>query len=377
MFNWFKKKEEETPSSDRTAQAVPQSVAPTANETAPRKTGHWEETGRKIDDVLADDMFAGKDKAVVKQNLITLIEKGMAPKVLFSVLAALDTSFAQAPAENPAPSQTQRNISPPVVRQDKKTESEVPVFPPAEFYEYLAWIEDTDQYKRLYFDAQHQEDQDICCFCGGDPGTSPSITLLNRWRVHEKCYSLLAGNLNSLKSILEAKIFFDASPNVMSAFRLINTNWPGTPPDWQVRRQAILARAGNKCEDCGWQDDILEIRHIVPIDGGGNHAPENLIGLCSVCREQYKNDPALGTANESGERKNYCLQKMELVESARTENKDVRFTYRDEKGTISIRTITPKEWEYIDGTRFINGFCYLLNDDGVFDVRRMSNLEIT
>lgn len=376
MFNWFKKKEEETPSSDRTAQAMPQPVAATANETAPKRTGHWEETSRKIDDVLADDMFAEKDKVGIKQNLMALVEKGMSPKVLLSVLAALDTSPGQTPAADSAQPQTQQNTPSPAMQRDKNAENKAPNFSYAEFYEYLAWIEDTDQYRRLYSDAQQQENPDTCCFCGGDPSASPSITLLNGWRVHEKCYSLLAGNLNSLKSTLEAKIFFDASPNVMSSFRLINTYWPGTPPDWPVRRQAVLGRAGNNCEDCGWQDDILEIRHIVPIDRGGNHAPENLIGLCGVCCERYKNDPALGTCDENGAKKNYYRQKTELFEFALKDNKDVRFTYRDEKGVISIRTITPKEWEKVNGVPHINGFCYLLNDNGVFDVRRMSDLEI-
>lgn len=370
MFNWLKKKKE-TPSLTVTAPVQERSTEDAAIvNPPPAANATTDDAGNLVDAALDRINCAVKDKPAAKQKLLALITKGMPQESLLAVLDALAASPVQIPQIAPQPQKEPSKIS------DIYSEK----FPPADFYEFLAWVEDTEQYQRLYADAQGQPPPDTCCFCGGDPDASASITLLNGWRVHEKCYSLLTGNLKDLKSVLEAKILFDASPNVMSAFRFINTWWPGSPPDWEVRGRAVISRAGGKCEDCGKPDDdiddMLETYHIKPIENGGNHAMGNLICLCGACRSQYALDETLGTEDENHNRKTYLQRKMDLLDLALKGKKDVQFTYRDDKGVVSIRTIRPKEWEDREGVPYIVGFCYLLNDRGAFNLRAMTGLEI-
>lgn len=365
MFNWFMKKNE-TVSQEPTVSAQEQPSAPPANRASRQSSNAaGNDTDTLIDAALDQIELAEKNLPAIKQKLLALIEDGTPRELLLSVLGAL----AANPAPQSAPQPSQR---PSLISNDSSDK-----FPAAGFYEFLAWIEDTESYQRLYTDTLRQPPPDTCCFCGGNPDTSAPITLLNGWRVHEKCHSLLISNLQKLKSVLEARLLFDASPNVMSAFRFINTWWPGSPPDWQVRRKTIITRAKERCEDCGKPNDgSLEAHYIKPIEKGGNHALDNLICLCSACRSQYVLDETLGTEDADHKRRTYYQQKVNLLDLACEEGRDVRFTYRDDRDVISIRTITPREWRDRNGALYIIGFCYLLNDTGAFDIRAMTELSI-
>lgn len=47
-------------------------------------------------------------------------------------------------------------------------------------------------------------------------------------------------------------------------------------------RRAVLTRAGYQCEGCG-KRARLEADHIVPLDKGGAHHPDNGQALCRAC----------------------------------------------------------------------------------------------
>ena len=53
-------------------------------------------------------------------------------------------------------------------------------------------------------------------------------------------------------------------------------------PAWQRRRQAALARAGWRCEDCG-HTERLHVHHLTHARWG-HEADEDLRVLCSACR---------------------------------------------------------------------------------------------
>lgn len=61
------------------------------------------------------------------------------------------------------------------------------------------------------------------------------------------------------------------------------------PPDWEWRRQIVLARDNHHCRNCGWPMSILSrrrefhIHHITLLARGGDNSLENLITLCHVC----------------------------------------------------------------------------------------------
>lgn len=54
----------------------------------------------------------------------------------------------------------------------------------------------------------------------------------------------------------------------------------------QRQRQAALARAGNRCEDCG-SERQLQVDHVVALGygHGGTHDPNNLRVRCKDCHD--------------------------------------------------------------------------------------------
>jgi hypothetical protein len=53
---------------------------------------------------------------------------------------------------------------------------------------------------------------------------------------------------------------------------------------WQAMRQAVIVRAGGKCESCGKPSPKdMNIDHVRPLNAGGPHGIENLRALCRSC----------------------------------------------------------------------------------------------
>lgn len=71
----------------------------------------------------------------------------------------------------------------------------------------------------------------------------------------------------------------------------------GEPHDRRIPfavQRAVYERARYACELCGWSHDrwsreaprILELHHLEEHAAGGQNTPENLIMLCSRCRDE-------------------------------------------------------------------------------------------
>jgi hypothetical protein len=156
-------------------------------------------------------------------------------------------------------------------------------------------------------------------------------------------------------------------------FRLINTFWPAYPPDWGVRRKAVLKRAGEKCEDegCGETKD-LDIHHILPISKGGSHSLDNLICLCHSCHRDRHGGLTGGAAQKPG----IFQRKIEIIQEALDQKQDIVFHYRDNDGDETDRIITPWKWGVLHGVRCVVGQCHLRNAKRTFLVRRMSAMKL-
>ncbi len=237
------------------------------------------------------------------------------------------------------------------------------------YHDLLDWIEDSEQYKRLYEETMNQGLLDVCYFCGGDPDRAPAITLSNGWKVHERCYDMLGGRLTELRSVHGARTLFKTSPNLLSAFRLVNTYWPELPPDWDNRRETLFARADGQCENCGKPDPKLDVFHVRPVEKGGTHACDNLLCLCPACAAQLERHLASGSVDDW---KSLYRQKLERVGEALLKERKLLFTYREEE----TRVIAPREWVKRRGYWLVRGYCYLHNDERLFNPRKMSDLRV-
>ena len=50
-------------------------------------------------------------------------------------------------------------------------------------------------------------------------------------------------------------------------------------PDWEHRRRKVMAREGNRCQQCG-KAGRFEVHHVKPLAEGGTNDLENLMLLC-------------------------------------------------------------------------------------------------
>jgi len=70
--------------------------------------------------------------------------------------------------------------------------------------------------------------------------------------------------------------------------------WRDYGPEWQKVRRRIL-QLEPACRICG--QDATVVDHIVPLQEGGTHAPENLRPLCKSCHDRRTYYDTIGRAN--------------------------------------------------------------------------------
>jgi Restriction endonuclease len=241
-----------------------------------------------------------------------------------------------------------------------------------DFYEHLAWIEDTPAYQ-WHFGNEFSRTA-TCFFCGGELISSPYHTASNGISFHRACYNRLVDRLAALKGEDEARGLFEAFPHVLCGIALIHTYWPTYPPDWGVRKKRALRTAGYRCEDCGAHDHTLDVHHIVPI---ANHSDDNLLALCSSCHAAYHRNRELGRIDPQGNRKTYSAVKDALLELAIEEKTDIRFDYIEPgDGSYRIHTATPRHLDQDDDCRILHAVSHVENEVKPFHIRRMSKLRL-
>lgn len=120
---------------------------------------------------------------------------------------------------------------------------------------------------------------------GADPLLCPichTLVLREDWlplqspqAVHRSCYQKYYDALSKITSVESARALFARDPKALHCFHWIHEYWPTYPPDWDVRRERVLKRAGWECEECGECEDELDVHHKTPIAQGGLHSPDN------------------------------------------------------------------------------------------------------
>lgn len=61
------------------------------------------------------------------------------------------------------------------------------------------------------------------------------------------------------------------------------TRHPFFTQEWHDTREYVLERDDGKCADCGIEEDVMSVHHLVPRKQGGKDVPENLVTLCASC----------------------------------------------------------------------------------------------
>jgi 5-methylcytosine-specific restriction endonuclease McrA len=183
-----------------------------------------------------------------------------------------------------------------------------------------------------------------------------------------------------LEGLTQLSHYFNSkSRDLISAsliFRWINENWPTYPPDWSVRRRAILTRAEGECEACGEYEDTLDIHHKTSISKGGTHSFNNLICLCRKCHEE-EHEHQIGEPLPTSPRpETIFARRIRLINQAMAEKRDIAFHYRDFKKKETDRIVTPQALTRPGRGLCVSGYCHLRNAMREFNIRRMSKLEL-
>jgi 5-methylcytosine-specific restriction endonuclease McrA len=156
-----------------------------------------------------------------------------------------------------------------------------------------------------------------------------------RLRVHEHKRSLSA-RIQQTRTQLQ---------QIAATILKIHDVWPGYPPDWDERRALVRSRDKYRCAECG-VGRMLQLHHRRAIREGGTHRLDNLALLCAPCHSDAHGGKELkykGPHSVDDDSPNAIERKMALVNKAIAEKKDIHFRYRKPDGTITSRTVTPRE----------------------------------
>jgi 5-methylcytosine-specific restriction endonuclease McrA len=170
--------------------------------------------------------------------------------------------------------------------------------------------------------------------------------------------------------------------------------WPGYPPDWEERRSLARDRAYG-CAECG-VGGTLHLHHRRPIRQGGTHRLDNLVLLCVSCHSEAhggKEFKYRGPQDVDDNAPNLFEKKLALINHAISERRDVHFRYKKPDGTITARTVTPRELRKLtvaelrfllgpkvkierEGRLCLFGYCHLRNEKRTFAIDRIYKLTL-
>ncbi len=80
--------------------------------------------------------------------------------------------------------------------------------------------------------------------------------------------------------------FLDYLKNVLSPLWEAEGTSGRLPDDqWEILRRAALQRDGYQCGNCGGNNRVLQVHHIVDVQYGGSNRLTNLRTLCEDCHK--------------------------------------------------------------------------------------------
>jgi hypothetical protein len=168
--------------------------------------------------------------------------------------------------------------------------------------------------------------------------------------------------------------------------------WPSYPPDWEERRRQVSARDHYSCSQCG-VSGRLHLHHIRALSQGGTNKLDNIALLCENCHSAAHGGREFRYEKRNVEELTTIEKKIAILNEAISQRRNVHFRYKKPDGTITSRTVTPREMRKLsvselrallgrpaniekEGTLCLFGHCHLRRAKRTFAVHRMQRIEI-
>jgi HNH endonuclease len=168
--------------------------------------------------------------------------------------------------------------------------------------------------------------------------------------------------------------------------------WPTYPPDWDRRRELVGDRDDYGCLKCG-VGNRLHLHHRRAISEGGTNRIDNLILLCEFCHSEEHGGRKFKDDKKPNDAETAVQRKVECIHKALVQKKDVHFRYKKPDGTITNRTVTPRQLRKLaqselkaligrnvpiekEGRLCLFGYCHLRRADRTFAIDRMYRIDL-
>lgn len=166
--------------------------------------------------------------------------------------------------------------------------------------------------------------------------------------------------------------------------------WPGYPPDWDERRDALKAEYGEICQECNYEKNYRDkrkrrrtfhVHHIVPLSKGGSHKIDNLQLLCNKCHQKTHHYDINGDLHKLGIKQisSPFTEKVAIINEAIVSGSSLKFRYVKRSGEVMMREIKPIQIttdNYIHKIQVVVGFCKMRQETRHFTIARMSQLKV-
>jgi len=206
-------------------------------------------------------------------------------------------------------------------------------------------------------------------------GTFNSIkaSLGMRYLVENNCLREIVQIEDEIKTIEGLISQWEKVRNIKKAkITAIYDYWPTYPPDWEERTQKIKEKR-ETCEVCNGSGR-LHVHHKIKVSSGGDHTENNLVLMCENCHGEIHHEDFSGKKFVFQERASSFAQKLNMINSAISEEKKINFKYTKFNGEKSNRTLKPELLKKVGKSLCVRGYCYLRNDYRTFAIRRMKNI---
>ncbi len=178
------------------------------------------------------------------------------------------------------------------------------------------------------------------------------------------------------------------STRVQNLRKKVYDYWPSYPPDWEERRQEVISRAKEKCQECKTElEPYFHAHHIKPLGRGGSNKISNLMCLCERCHEKKHGKRSFNYEDTYSRPPTYP-ERINTINKAIKLKKNLAFNYYKWKQKKWMkRKVMPSELTkeiLINGkTKFfldnlyLVGHCHLRDDTRHFRLDRMKGLKIS
>ncbi len=157
---------------------------------------------------------------------------------------------------------------------------------------------------------------------------------------------------------------------------------PSLPPDWNERKLNLIKQNGSICLSCGEERNVHLI-HEIPLGEGGTNELKNLELICKPCYDDmYGKEDIFGRFTLKESQSEFSDQVAE-IQSAIDNKQKIQFDYKKPNAkTWMTRVVVPDRLFNIPNNResgetlCVEGFCELRQDNRVFALERMQDLEV-